>query len=63
MPDVGAQSLTRAVEQFWAPVPWMLEAVVVLELGLGKYIEAAIIGGLLLFNASLGLFQEVGRWP
>ncbi len=58
MPDVGAQSLTRAVEQFWAPVPWMLEAVVVLELGLGKYIEAAIIGGLLLFNASLGLFQE-----
>jgi H+-transporting ATPase len=47
-----------ALEKFWAPVPWMLEAAVVLELVLGKYIEAAIIAGLLVFNAALGLFQE-----
>ena len=40
------------------PVPWMLEAAVVLELVLGKYIEAAIIAVLLVFNAALGLFQE-----
>jgi H+-transporting ATPase len=44
--------------KFWAPVPWMLEATVVLELVLGKIPEAAIIAGLLVFNASLSLLQE-----
>ena len=47
-----------ALEKFWAPVPWMLEAAIVLELVLGKYVEAAIIALLLVFNAALGLFQE-----
>jgi H+-transporting ATPase len=47
-----------ALEKFWAPVPWMLEAAIVLELLLGKYVEAAIIALLLVFNAALGLFQE-----
>ena len=47
-----------ALEKFWAPVPWMLEAAIVLELALGKYFEAGIIAGLLVFNAALGLFQE-----
>jgi len=36
----------------------MLEAAIVLEVVLGKYIEAAIIAALLIFNAALGLFQE-----
>jgi H+-transporting ATPase len=36
----------------------MLEAAIVLQVGLGQYIEAAVIGGLLLFNATLGFFQE-----
>jgi H+-transporting ATPase len=58
MPDTSAHPLRMALEKFWAPVPWMLEAAVVLELVLGKYIEAAIIAGLLVFNAALGLFQE-----
>ena len=50
--------LRRALEKFWAPVPWMLEAAIVLELVLGKQIEAAIIGVLLVFNAVLGFVQE-----
>jgi H+-transporting ATPase len=58
MPDTSAHPLRMALEKFWAPVPWMLEAAIVLELGLGKYVEAAIIAGLLVFNAALGLFQE-----
>jgi len=58
MPDTSLHPLRMALEKFWAPVPWMLEAAVVLELALGKYIEAAIIAGLLVFNAALGLFQE-----
>ena len=44
--------------KFWAPVPWMLEAAVILQLGLGQYVEAAVVGGLLLFNAALGVIQE-----
>src|SRR5579872_6090616 len=58
MPDTTVHPLRRALKKFWAPVPWMLEAAVVLELALGKYVEGAIIAGLLVFNAALGLFQE-----
>jgi H+-transporting ATPase len=36
----------------------MLEATIVLETALGKYVEAAIIAVLLAFNAALGFFQE-----
>jgi H+-transporting ATPase len=50
--------LRRALAKFWAPVPWMLEAAIVLELVLGKHIEGAIIAVLLLFNAVLGYLQE-----
>jgi H+-transporting ATPase len=58
MPDTSMHPFRMALEKFWAPVPWMLEAAVLLEVVLGKYIEAAIIAALLVFNAALGLFQE-----
>jgi H+-transporting ATPase len=58
MPDTSTHPLRMAVEKFWAPVPWMLEAAIVLELALGKYVEAGIIAILLVLNAALGLFQE-----
>ena len=58
MPDVGDSAGRRALHQFWAPVPWMLEAAVVLQGALGEYREAAVIAGLLVFNAALGFFQE-----
>ena len=40
--------------KFSAPIPWMLEAAIVLQLVLGQYVEAAMVGSLLLFNATLG---------
>jgi H+-transporting ATPase len=58
MPDTALHPLRRALDKFWAPVPWMLEAAIVLELVLGKNVEGAIIAALLVFNAALGLFQE-----
>jgi H+-transporting ATPase len=58
MPDTALHPLRRAFGKFWAPVPWMLEASILLEVALGKYVEAAIIATLLVFNAALGLFQE-----
>src|SRR6202167_897545 len=60
MPDTSLHPLRRALEKFWAPVPWMLEAAIVLQIALRDYTEAAIIAGLLVFNAALGLFQESG---
>ena len=56
--DTSLHPLRRALAKFWAPIPWMLEAAIVLELVLGKYVEAAIIAVLLVFNAVLGFFQE-----
>jgi H+-transporting ATPase len=58
MPDTAIRPLRMALTKFWAPVPWMLEAAVVLQLVLHEYIEAAVIGALLVFNAALGFFQE-----
>jgi H+-transporting ATPase len=58
MPDTAENPLRRALTKFWSPIPWMLEAATILELVLGKYVEAGIIAVLLLFNAALGYFQE-----
>jgi H+-transporting ATPase len=58
MPDTAMHPLHDAIEKFRAPVPWMLEAAILLELVLGKYVEGGIIAALLVFNAALGLFQE-----
>lgn len=46
------------LQKMWGPVPWMLEASVVLEFILGKTIEAGIIGVLILFNAAMSTLQE-----
>ena len=58
MSDTALHPLQRALHKIWAPVPWMLEAAIILELALGKYLEAAIIAALLAFNAVLGFLQE-----
>ena len=58
MPDTSAHPLRNALAKFWAPVPWLLEASIVLELVLHKYYEAAVIAALLVFNAALAWFQE-----
>ena len=44
--------------KFWNPVAWMLEFTFIIELILGKNIEAYIIIGLILFNAIISFQQE-----
>lgn len=44
--------------KFWGPISWLLEIAIVLQIGLGQYVEAGVVGGLLLFNATLGFIQE-----
>lgn len=56
--DVAQHPLLRAFRKLWAPVPWMLEAAVALQLVLGDYNEAALVALLLIANAALGFFQE-----
>jgi H+-transporting ATPase len=58
VPDMSLRPFRMALNKFWAPVPWMLEAAIVLQVALGEYVEAAIIAALLVFNAILGFFQE-----
>jgi len=58
MPDTAVPAWRMALAKFWAPVPWMLEAAIILQAALHEYVEAAVIAGLLVFNAVLGFFQE-----
>ena len=58
MPDTSAHPLRDVLEKFWAPVPWLLEGAIVLEIVMHKYYEAGVIAALLLFNAALAYFQE-----
>jgi H+-transporting ATPase len=44
--------------KLWRPLPWMLEAAVVLQAFLGEYLQAAVILALLVFNALLAFAQE-----
>lgn len=44
--------------KLWGPIPWMLEAALLIQVALGEYIEAAVVGSLLLINATLGFVQE-----
>jgi H+-transporting ATPase len=64
MPDTSAHPLRDVLAKFWSPVPWLLELAIVLQAGLHKYLEAAVIAGLLIFNAALAYFQEGrdGAW-
>ncbi len=48
----------RIARRFWEPVPWMLEAAIVLQLAIGERLEAFIIAVLLVFNVALGVLQE-----
>src|ERR1022692_2345846 len=57
-PDVAVHPLRLVLGKFVAPVSVLLEAAIVLQLVLGEYIEASIIGLLLIFNAAIGFFHE-----
>lgn len=46
------------LKRLWGPIPWMLEAALVLELLLGKVTEPAMIAAWLLFSAVVGGVQE-----
>jgi H+-transporting ATPase len=50
--------LIKLALHFWAPVPWMLEATIVLQIILGQLLTASMIAALLVLNVLLANFQE-----
>ncbi|WEV56220.1 HAD-IC family P-type ATPase [Ligilactobacillus acidipiscis] len=46
------------VEQLWGPTPWLLEAAMIFEIVLGKYFQAIVVLGLLLFSAIDSMIQN-----
>src|ERR1700733_12012065 len=58
MPGASVHNLRNALMKLWAPVLWLLEASMLLQVAMHKYVEGAIIGVLLVFNAVLAFVQE-----
>ncbi|OYV38935.1 MAG: plasma-membrane proton-efflux P-type ATPase, partial [Thiomonas sp. 20-64-5] len=56
--DQSIPAWRQLLLKFWAPVPWMLEAVIVLQVLLGRGLEALVITVLLVFNAVVAFVQE-----
>jgi len=47
------------LKRLWGPIPWTLEAAILLEVILGKWVEASIIAVLLAFSALVGETNEL----
>ncbi len=60
-PDVTPHLARQVLGKFLAPVSLLLEVAIVLQLGLGEFVEASIIAVLLAFNAALGFFTKAAR--
>ncbi len=58
IPERRHHPVLRFLGRLWAPVPWMLEAALLLELALGRRTQAVIILVLLLLNATVAFFEE-----
>jgi H+-transporting ATPase len=58
LPEKKHHPLLIFLFKFWAPIPWMLELIILLEIVLGKFAEAWVIAALLLFNASISFLEE-----
>jgi len=58
VPEKRGSPAIRFAKKFWGITPWMLEITILLEWTLGKYFEAYVVMGLLVFNAILGFLQE-----
>ena len=58
VPEKKDNPLLRLAGNFWGITPWMLEITIIMTWLLGRYLEAYIVIGLLLFNAALSFIQE-----
>ena len=43
---------------FWGPLPWMIEAAALISLLRRDWSDFAVVGGLLIYNAAVGFWQD-----
>lgn len=60
IPEPKRNPLLAFLSKLWGPIPWLLEAAIVLELGLGNYVQALVIAILVALDATLAFREEGG---
>jgi H+-transporting ATPase len=58
LPEQKPRIWLKFLRRFWGAVPWMLEAAFLLEVVLGRHLQAGIIAALLVTNAVISFLQE-----
>lgn len=58
LPRRRPEPLKVFLSKLWGPIPWMLEATIVLEAASDRIIEGAVVFTLLLINAAVGFVHE-----
>lgn len=58
LPEKEESAVLKFLRYFWGPIPWMIEAGVVISAAIGRWEDFAIILALLLINAIVGFWQE-----
>ncbi|HOI13672.1 MAG TPA: plasma-membrane proton-efflux P-type ATPase [Methanoculleus sp.] len=58
IPEKEESPVKKFLRYFWGPIPWMIEAALVISAVIGRWEDFAIIFALLLINAVVGFWQE-----
>ncbi len=58
IPEKKENPIIKFLNYFWGPIPWMIEAAVVISAVIQRWEDFAIISSLLLINAIVGFWQE-----
>lgn len=58
LPERTESALTAYAKNFWGPLPWLLELIVAISFLSGRQVEAVVMGGLLLINGFISLYQH-----
>lgn len=58
LPEEKHHPFLDFLHKFWAPIPWLLELIIALEIYLSNFVGAWVIFALLLFNAAVSFLEE-----
>ncbi len=58
LPEKKVNPIVKFAEYFWGPIPWMIEAAVIMSAIIQRWEDFGIIFALLLLNAVVGFWQE-----
>ncbi|WP_292731854.1 cation-transporting P-type ATPase, partial [Methanoculleus sp.] len=58
IPEKKKSPILKFLKYFWGPIPWMIEAALIISAVIQRWEDFAIISSLLLINAIVGFWQE-----